>query len=247
MAMASLRLKISRFCKDHHLPTTRSLITRLSEEPELADSFIYDISYASPEMFRDPELWIVLRDQVLPGLVRDSTHAGILIPECGSPEEIWSMSILLEESGLDRLFGITATCRNEYTMDQIKNRPLLRGRYRTCQENYEIFHPGFSLDRYFVQKDGKFYGKDKILNAVNLRLESGDQHLVYRRHKVLLYRNRMISQNLERGRRNMQRLFDQAAAGTVFVIGIKESIENLGLKDRVDVISPDLNIFAKAG
>ena len=247
MAMASLRLKISRFCKDHHLRNSRSLIARLKEEPDLAEAFIYDISSASPEMFRDPEFWIVMRDQVLPGLVRDSTGAGILIPDCGSPEEIWSMSILLKESGQDRQIGITATCMNEYTRDQIKNRSLLKGRYRICRENYEIFNPGFSLDKYFIQKDGKYHPKDKINNPVNLLVQTGHQSLVDHRHKVLLYRNRLIYNNLDRSRRNLQWLFDQAAEGTVLVLGIKESIENLGLQDRVDVISPDLNIFSKAG
>ena len=233
MAMASLRLKISRFCKDNRLRAAGSLISRLIEEPGLLDSFIYYIYSASPEMFRDPELWIVLRDQVLPGLVQDSTTAGILIPESGSAEEIWSTSILLKEAGLDRQIGITATCINEFTRDQIKNRPLSKGRFRACQDNYEIFNPGSTLDKYFIQQDGKYFWKEHIINQVILSLQSDHQGLVEQHHKILMCRNRMIYQNLERSRQFLQHLFDQSAEGTILVIGIKESIENLGFQDRV--------------
>jgi hypothetical protein len=42
-------------------------------------------------------------------------------------------------------------------------------------------------------------------------------------------------------------MLDQAAEGTVFIIGIKESLKCLGLARRVHIISSDLNIFSKAG
>ena len=245
MAMASLRLKISRFCREHHLLSPGSLMNRLVDEPGLIDSFIFSISAASPEMFRDPELWIALRDQVLPGLIQDSKTAYILIPESVSPEEIFSMSILLKESGLEKQFRIKATCFNAYTRDQIVNKPLLKGRYRICKENYELFNPGSTLDKYFQLKDGEYYCKPGLWNPVNLSLLKTQQFVSDEHYRLILYRNRMIYQNLERSRRHIQRIFDPAAEGTILVIGIKESVDNLGLQDRVHVISPDLKIYSK--
>jgi chemotaxis protein methyltransferase CheR len=247
MAMASLRLKISRFCRDHGLLPPGSLITRLVDEPGLTEPFIFSISSASPEVFHDPELWIVLRDQVLPGMIQDSNMAGILIPEIASPEEICSISILLKESGLEKHFRITATYFNEYARDQILNKPLPKGRYRICQENYAFFNPGFSLDEYFRLKDGKYHCKPGLLNPMNLSLRKNHPFVLDEDYKLILYRNRLIYQNLEQSRSQIRRIFDPAAEGTIFVIGIKESIDNLGLQDRVHVISPDFNIYSKAG
>ncbi len=65
--------------------------------------------------------------------------------------------------------------------------------------------------------------------------------------KLILYRNRMIYSNPETSRRMISRMLDHAVEGCIFIIGIKESVKYLGFKDRVQVISSDLNIYSKAG
>jgi len=42
-------------------------------------------------------------------------------------------------------------------------------------------------------------------------------------------------------------MLDQAVEGCILILGIKESVKYLGLKERVRVISSDLNIYSKAG
>lgn len=247
MAMASLRLKISQFCKDHHSHSPRSLITRLHDEPGFIESFMQGISASSPDMFRDPELWITLREQILPAMVPDSTTARILIPDSVSGEEIYSMAILLKESGLDRQIRLTATCINDSIRKLIENGPLSKGRYKNCQDNYLVFNPGSNLDKYFLQRDSKYYLKSGLCKPVDLMVQPEDHTGMKVHAKLILYRNRMIYLNPETSRRRISRMLDQAVEGCILIIGIKESVKYLGLKDRVRVISSDLNIYSKAG
>jgi chemotaxis protein methyltransferase CheR len=247
MAMASLRLKISQFFRNHRLLTPESLVTRLHDEPGFAGLFMHDISANSPDMFRDPELWITLRDKILPGLAADSTTSRILIPDSVSGDEIYSMAILLKESGLDRQIRLTATCINDSIKKQIKNGFISKYSYKNCQDNYMVYNPGSTLDKYHMQRDGKQYRKRELLKAVELIVQSEDHSIVPGHTKLILYRNRMVYFNLETSRRRIRRILDQADIGTIIIIGIKESIKILGLKDGVHIISSDLNIYSKAG
>ena len=247
LAMASLRLKISQFCKDHHSHSPRSLITRLQDDPGFIESFMQGISASSLDMFRDPELWITLRDQILPEMIRDTAPSRILIPDSVSSEEIYSMAILLKESGLERQIRLTATCINDSIRKQIENGPLTKGRYKNCQDNYMAFNPGSSLDKYFLLHDGKYYRKSGLFKPVDLMVHADDQAGMTAHTKLILYRNRMIYLNPETSRRMISRMLDQVVEGCIFIIGIKESLRYLGLKDRVHVISSDLNIYSKAG
>jgi chemotaxis protein methyltransferase CheR len=247
MAMASLRLKVSHFCKDHHLRTPKSLINRLHDEPGFFKLFLPGILACSPDMFRDPELWITLRDNILPGLVRHAGTPGILIPDTVSGDEIYSMAILLKESGLDQQIRLTATCIDDSIREHIKNAYVSKGRYKNCQDNYMAFNPGSSLDRYFTRRDGRYYPKPGLWKTVEIMVKPAEQNVMTGHTKVILYRNRMIYLNLETSRRKIGRMFDQAVEGSVFILGIRESVENLGLLDRVHAISSDLSIYSKAG
>jgi len=246
LAMASLRLKISRFCKDHKTFTYENLITRLSDEPGFIEPFMQGISASSPDMFRDPELWIFLREQILPGILVDSKTTRILLPDAVSGEEVYSMAILLKESGLDQQIKLFATCLNNSIKKQIKNGPLSKGRYKNCQDNYVVFNPGSNLDKYFLHQNGHYYRKSGLLKPVDIMVQQEYQAGMPIHAKLILFRNRLIYLNQETGRRMIGRMFDQAAEGCIFIIGIKESIHYLGLKDRVSTISSDLNIYMKA-
>jgi len=246
LAMASLRLKISRFCKDHQTFTYENLITRLSDEPGFIEPFMQGISASSPDMFRDPELWIFLRDQILPGILADSKTTRILIPDAVSGEEVYSMAILLKESGLDQQIKLFATCLNNSIRKQIKNGPLSKGRYKNCKDNYVVFNPGSNLDKYFLHQNGHYYRKSGLLEPVDIMVQQEYRAGLPIHAKLILFRNHLIYLNQETGRRMIGRMFDQAAEGCIFIIGIKESINYLGLKDRVSAISSDLNIYMKA-
>jgi chemotaxis protein methyltransferase CheR len=247
MAMASLRLKISQFCRNHHLHTAESLVARLHEEPAFIGLFMHGISTNSPDMFRDPELWITLRDQILPGLAADSTASRILIPDSVSGEEIYSMAILLKESGLDQQIRLTATCINDSIRKHIENGSISKGSYKNCQDNYIIFNPGSDLDKYHIQHDGKQFRKPELLKAVELIVQPEEHSLVTSHTKLIMYRNRTVYFNLETSRLRIRSMLDQAVIGTIFIIGIKESFKILGLNGMVRIISSDLNIYSKTG
>jgi len=247
MALTSLRLKLSQFCKDHHLSTPDSLIVRLLDEPGFIEKFITGIYANSPDMFRDPELWIAVRDQVIPEILLNTVTPQILIPDSVSGEDIYSMAVLLTEAGLDHQIQLTATCINDCIRDEIENKPLPRGRYKNCHDNYKVFNPGSSLDKYFILRDGKYFRNPGMLNMFELKVQAEDHPDIDSRTKLILYRDRMIYLNKDTSRRRIREMLDQSDDGTILIIGIRESVRHLKLIGRIRTISSDLNIYSKAG
>ena len=247
LALTSLRLKISKFCKIHHITSPESLITRLHDEPGLMDLFLQGISSGSPDMFRDPELWTALRDKILPEMMAVASHPMILIPDALSGEEIYSMAILLKESGLDQRIRFTATCINDRLREQIEKGPLTKGRYKNCQENYLIFNPHSSLDKYFLQRDGRYHPDPGMLETIEIKEHAEAQAGLTEQANLILYRNRTIYFTPGKSREVISSMLDQSVEGCIFILGLKESANFLGLTGRVHVISADLNIYSKAG
>ena len=66
LAIASLRYRLSGILKSYKLENTESLIAKFQNDPDFLDRFISDISVGSPDMFRDPDLWIHIRENLLP-------------------------------------------------------------------------------------------------------------------------------------------------------------------------------------
>ena len=247
MSMASLRLRISQFCKDQHIQSPGNIVSRFSDDPGFIESFMLGISVGSPDMFRDPDMWIMLREQILPGMILDDKKPGIMIPGCVTGDELYSMAILLKESGLDEQINLTATCMHNSLKKQIDNGPLSKGRYKNCQDNYQAFNPGSPFEKYITFRAGKYFRKPGLLDKVTINVQGLDHLDSTRSTKLLLYRNRMIYYNQDASRRIINIILDQVPKGTILIIGIKESVNHLGLEDRIEFISSDLNIFSKTG
>jgi chemotaxis protein methyltransferase CheR len=247
LTMASMRLKISRFCRDHPLQTPADIRSRLQDKPGFINLFLAGILTNSPYLFRDPELWILLKNQILPELSRFPSQAGILIPDSVSGEEIDSMAILLHETGLKQQIRLTATCVHDSIRDGIVNGFLTQVHYKNGMDNYLVYNPGSTLETYYKNHRGRYYRKPGLMEPVQMLVQPDPDQAIDGMTKLVLYRNRMIYHTLERNRWIINRMLDRAADGTIFIIGIKESFGNLGLLDRLQVISRDLNIYAKKG
>jgi chemotaxis protein methyltransferase CheR len=247
MAMTSLRLKISQFCKEHRLHPPDKLVTCLLDDPAIFDLFLYRICAAYPDMFRDPDVWIFLRDQILPGMVGDSKKPGILIADGESGDEIYSMAILLKECRLDHQVRLTAAVENNLVLDRIIHGSIPKGRYKYGQDNYRLFHPGSSLDKYFAWHHDGYYPRSDLRETISLSVKKANRPEISRDTRLVLYRNRLLYLNTETSHRRLSHMIEQASIGTILILGIRESPDQLGLLDRVHTLSSDLNIFTKAG
>ncbi|MFC2112188.1 CheR family methyltransferase, partial [Bacteroidota bacterium] len=239
------RLRLSEILQTYQLNDTDSLVGRLLDDRKFYESFISDISIGSPDMFRDPDFWIYLRDHLLPTILKTRRYPEILIPESVTGNELYTVIVLLREMGLDYRVDLAITCWNNKIRDQIMNGELPRIRYKNSMDNYQVFKPGSSLEEYTDLRSGTRYLKKEMLQGVEFRLQSPEEHICSEKTALVLYRNRMIYQNAEMQYRMLKLFLSDMKGGTYFITGIQEAIDGFGVEHLYNTVSSDLKIYQK--
>jgi len=98
-AVSSLRRRVRQAMARFHCERVSDLQHRLMHEPELFAQAMQYFTVQVSEMFRDPEYFRVLREQVVP-VLRTYPSSKIWVAGCSTGEEVWSLAILLHEEGL---------------------------------------------------------------------------------------------------------------------------------------------------
>jgi chemotaxis protein methyltransferase CheR len=97
-SVKSFSRRIEKILKDYNL-TLEQLIVKLYDSNEFLEEIVREITVNTTELFRDPELWITIKNEILP---RYKNNEIIRIWHIGmsSGQEVYSMMILLSELGL---------------------------------------------------------------------------------------------------------------------------------------------------
>ncbi|HEY9059740.1 MAG TPA: protein-glutamate O-methyltransferase CheR [Pseudobacteroides sp.] len=90
------------------------------KEPEIFEQLFLDLSINTTGFFRDPDVFLMLRNRILTYLCSYS-HIKIWCVGCSSGKEPYSLAILLYELGLLNKTYIYATDINPYIIEEAKN------------------------------------------------------------------------------------------------------------------------------
>jgi len=111
-APASLKRRVQQLARAQATDTVSHLTTRLLHEPDFLAVTLEGLSVPVSEMFRDPDVFLALREQVFPVLA-SYPQINIWQAGCAHGQEVYSLAILLEEAGLYDRTQIYATDFNE--------------------------------------------------------------------------------------------------------------------------------------
>lgn len=95
--------------------TLSALQERVLHDPAILAPLLDVLTIQVSEMFRDPEHFLALREQVIPHL---ATYPSIKVwvAGCGAGEELYSLAILFREEGLERKTVFYATDLNSHAL-----------------------------------------------------------------------------------------------------------------------------------
>jgi chemotaxis protein methyltransferase CheR len=116
-APASLKRRVLQLARALEAHTVSALTARLLHEPGLLSVVLAGLSVPVSEMFRDPDVFRALREQVFPVLA-SYPQINIWQAGCARGQEVYSLAILLEEAGLYERTQIYATDFNEDALTQ---------------------------------------------------------------------------------------------------------------------------------
>jgi chemotaxis protein methyltransferase CheR len=245
LAMASFRIRLSEILQRGKFRSPRALVDRLLEDPRYVDTFIRDISIGSPDMFRDPDVWIYLRDELIPSVLKSCHHPEIVIPESVTGNELYSMLVLLREMEIDNRVDLVVTCRNQKILDRIIKAELPNVRFKNSRDNYEIFYPGSTFERYTGRRGNINYLKPELLDGIEFRVQEPGLDFCSDTTQIVMYRNRMIYLNAEMHYKRLKQVLSDMKKDAFLVIGIHEALDGFGLDKLYSPAVPELGIYKK--
>lgn len=164
--LKSLCRGILRLMAKYKMRGMMDLWARVLQDDNFFRSAIDDLLVNLTELFRNPDAWVMIQEDVLPQYQYTSTvdiwHAG-----CSTGEEVYTMAIVLEQCGLLERSRILATDFSETALGKAK-----KGRYsKITMKNYarpfKKFFPNKELDDFFDFENGVASVKPLYAKNVN--------------------------------------------------------------------------------
>lgn len=243
-ARGSLKRRMRQWLAKFRFPSFGAAQLELLRDPSLFDELKRGITVNVSEMFRDPAVFRVLREQVVPHLKTypfvKIWHAG-----CAGGEEAYSMAILLEEEGLKGRFRIYATDLNDQLLLRardgifsLREMELFEGNYRDSGGR------GRLSDYYFASYEHALLApalRESIVFAPHNLAADG----VFGEMQMVLCRNVLIYFGERLKERALQLLDSSLAPGCFLCLGTKETLDGRALSGSYREIAPRSRIFRK--
>jgi chemotaxis protein methyltransferase CheR len=223
-APASLKRRVRQLVQTHRAGTISALTTRLLHEPGFLGVVLEGLSVPVSEMFRDPDVFRALREQVFPVLA-SYPQINIWQAGCAHGQEVYSLAILLEEAGLYDRAQIYATDFNEAALRHAQEGIYPAKEAQLWSRNYQAAGGTHSLAdyysaRYELLKLDRRLRRNVIFAHHNLVTDEVfcEAHLVLCRNVLIYFSDPLQDRTLALFR-------DSLVRGGFLCLGTRESLD----------------------
>ena len=209
------------------------LIDKINTDPVFSEELIKKITVNTTELFRDPKIWINLRENILP-LFEGRDEIRVWHPGCSTGQEVYSMMILLDSMNLLEKSQIFASDINEDVLDVAKAGEY---KYRFNKESLKNFSTSFQLEEKDVKEEIKKYFSinelQDILKMKDFLVEKPvykkidlvqDDNLFEEKFDLIICRNVIIYFNYELQNKVLNLFYNNMTEKSCLVLGLHESI-----------------------
>jgi chemotaxis protein methyltransferase CheR len=209
-----------------------------------AQQVLFDFSINVTEMFRDPDFYKAVREQVVP-ILKTYPFIKIWHAGCSTGEEVYSMAILLKEEGLFERSQIYATDFNQKVLKTAKDGIFPIDKIKEYTYNYQKAGGKESFSNYYdADYNSVIIDKNLKKNIVfadhNLVTDSvfAEVNLVFCRN-VLIYFTKELQDKV------IRLFLESLIPGGVLCLGSKENIQFSEHGSHFSVINRNEKIFKK--
>jgi chemotaxis protein methyltransferase CheR len=244
-AMSSFKRRISRILQLFNFKGIDDLVERLKADSAFYEIFLKEVTVNTTEMFRDPSFWRKMRNQVLP-LYENQEKIKIWHSACSSGEEVFSMCILLKESGLLEKAEITATDINEDVLKTAKSGNYHIRSLELNTNNYQRFEGKRQLADYYSTQYDRVVFNPSLIQGVTYKTHDLVLGSPFELFDIILCRNVMIYFNQQLQENVLQLFIKSLKVKGFLAIGAKETISWCKGAEQFSVFDNEDKIYRKA-
>ncbi|MBN4046888.1 protein-glutamate O-methyltransferase CheR [bacterium AH-315-P07] len=245
-ARASLTRRINSVVAKVGVEHISDLIPRILRDETVFEIFLRELSVTVTEMFRDPNFYAILRDEVFPFLqpypLIKIWHAG-----CATGEEVYSMAILLKEEGLYSRTRIYATDYNNESLVESERGIYPVSKMSKFTANYNKTNPKASFSDYYHSK----FEVAKMSESLKENITFANHNLVtdgaFGEMNLIVCRNVMIYFNQHLQNRVLRLFHESISPRGILCLGPKESLKFSSVADKFMAVSGKNRIYRLKG
>jgi chemotaxis protein methyltransferase CheR len=225
--------------------SVEALLEKIESQPQFMDELLGELTVNVTEMFRDPGFWKVLRDQVIPALVKKNKTLKIWHAGCSSGEEVFSMAILLHEMHITNNVSILATDLDPAVIEKARAGTFPIKHLEVNEKNYSKLNTGNPLSTWFRSVKGTAILDPRLLKNVTFQehdLVTGDVHDTF---DILLCRNVMIYFNQALQNEVLTKFHRTLVLNGFLSVGQKESLTWCDIANKFEAFSTQEKIYRK--
>lgn len=222
-ARASLMRRIRRAMVSEGAASLSALQHKLLHDEHAAMRFVAAVSVHTTSMFRDPDVYRALRNDVVP-LLRTYPFVRIWHAGCSSGEEVYSLAIVLEEEGIYDRCRVYATDLSDTILDRARQGVFSLRSMREHTQAYQRAGGQQDFSSYYVadSENARFrkaLRRQLVFSQHNLVCDSAfnEFQLIVCRNVLLYFDQTLRHRTLELFRASLVNF-------GVLVIGKKESL-----------------------
>jgi chemotaxis protein methyltransferase CheR len=243
---ASQKRRILAAMKAMACDTISSLQARVMHDPAAFAQLLQYLTIPVTEMFRDPEYYLAIRQQVVPFL-KTYPSLKIWVAGCSTGEEVYSLAILLHEEGLLERSLIYATDINPASLEAARRGVMPLERMRLYTENYQKAGGMRAFSDYYTAAYGGALFDRALVDNVTFADHSLATDTVFAETHFISCRNVMIYFN-RRLQNRVLGLFHESLCHRGFLgLGSKESIDFSSYAQRFESLARRERLFRKVG
>lgn len=227
-----------------HLDNVSQLLHRVLHDEAVFSQLIEDFSINVTEMFRDPEFYRKVRENVLPKMLKFS-HLKIWHAGCSTGEEVYSMAILLKEAGLYERSRIYATDYNARVVEVAKAGIYPLEQMRKYTQNYQQSGGQASFGDYYTADNTRAIMKRGLKKNIVFADHNLSTDAVFGEMQLIICRNVLIYFNRELQNRTVKLFYDSLTESGFLCLGGQESIRFSALSDKFENVDVQQKIYRK--
>jgi chemotaxis protein methyltransferase CheR len=214
---------------------------KILNNKEQFEELFLDISINTTTFFRDPEVFIELKN-IFKNILVDKKRIKIWCAGCSSGEEPYSIAILLKELNLLDKSIIYATDINNTILQFAKNGLYSKASYNDFKSNYNIINPNNNFDNYFDICNNFVAIKEEFKENILFFKNNLVEHEKIDDFQVIICRNLIIYFNKFLTMKVFDLFDDSLESNGILLLGSSETFYN---KYDYKTISKNNKIFLK--
>jgi chemotaxis protein methyltransferase CheR len=244
-AEASVKRRVAAFMLKRKVEALDSLCKMIMKDEKFFEEFIQELSVTVTEMFRDPLFYKSLRENVIPRL-GTYPFIKIWIAGCATGEEVYSMAILLKETGLLNRSIIYATDINQNSIHIAREGIYPLDSMKAYTANYQKSGGTGSFSEYYkAMYDSAMFDKSLKQNIVfsphNLAVDKS-----FNEFQMIICRNVLIYFNQSLQNKVFNLFYDSLCMFGFLGLGNKESLLFTDKQNCFEEIDKKEKIYIKA-